>query len=136
VFKNIALKLALIGLVLMFARVAGGPIAGRFSPVATDFEILRIEPAPNGSSRIWGQFNLVRPDCDFIGIDWVLSGNRRAVSVTVVFEEGAKERGEGIQPFGPWLVQLTPVQLQHGSRAVVYHSCPYRPWITETHLFP
>lgn len=133
---DMSLKIAVLLVLGVFLNEAAGVIEGRFFPVVKDVRVTRIDAAENGRSRIWGQFNLTRAGCDFHDVEWELVGAKRSVLASVEFEEGAKERGDGLQEFGSWLVQLTPDQLKERSRAIVYHECPWRWWRTETHFYP
>lgn len=133
---NNLLKAGALALVALFLGTIGGSIEGRFAPAVTDVEVSRIDPVGETHSRIWGSMRIVRAGCDFAGLEWFLLGTSRRVLADLVFEEGAKERGNGVQDFGPWLVQLTPDQLQNRSVAVAYHDCPWRWWRTETTFYP
>jgi hypothetical protein len=124
--------LALLGLLaLMFA----GKIEGAIAPVADDFEVERTVWTLDGGVRVWGDMVIERPSCSFIRLEWYLVGQSRDVLVPVKFEEGTKLRDGGVAEWGPWLVDLPEYGLNQ-SRVIVFHQCPYRPWLTETHLFP
>jgi len=120
----------------LFVNSFAGRLEGSLAPVANNMVITKVTPATQGYSRIWGEFDLHRPGCDFAGLDWFLVGNSRDVLADLVFEEGTKEREGGGQTFGPWRIQLIPIQIADRSRAVVYHNCPWRWWKTETELYP
>ncbi len=132
---NLGLKLSLIALLGLFLSVFGGSLEGRFASVVSDVHLLRVVEAKNGYSRIWGTFRIDRPNCNFAGLKWELTGASRKVGATVTFEGGAKERSGGLNEFGPWLVQLTPNQLQNSSLATAFHRCPYRWWETESTFY-
>ena len=126
----------MVAIFFIFLDYVGGVIEGRIWPVVSEVGIERVEPADNGYTRIWGSFDLVRKGCSFKGLEWMLLGAVRNVSANLIFEEGTKERSKGVQEFGPWLVQLTELQVKNSSAAIVYHSCPWRWWETETEFYP
>lgn len=129
------LKLALAGVVALFVAQVAGKIEGKFFPVVSDVEITRYEPAEDGYTRIWGTFSLDRDSCDFVSLAWSLKGATRDVGADLVFEEGTRERDNGLQEFGPWRVQLTQDQIRNRSSATVIHSCPLRWWETLTRFY-
>lgn len=133
---NLTLKLSMIVIVVLFLSIVGGGIEGRLSPVTTPAEITKFESVENGYTRIWGTFTLSRPSCDFAGLRWSLIGASREIDAVLIFEGGTKERDGGVQQFGPWLVQLSKKQVEHHSKAIAYHRCPYRWWETETEFYP
>ena len=133
---NHSIKLTMLFVLAFFLQAVGGQIEGRFFPVVEGAEVTRVDDLSEGFSRIWGSFTILRPGCDFRGLDWQLVGANRNVSADLIFEEGTKERAGGVNDFGPWRIQLTPEQLQQRSVAIVYHACPYRWWITETRFYP
>lgn len=115
----------------IFVDAYAGDLEGRFFPVVTDVEFSSVTPAGNRSSRIEGSFYKPRGGCDFVGIDFFLGGVNRSIPVDLVFEDGSKERGQGYEEFGPWVVQLSEGQFNNRSFAIVRHRChPF--WITET----
>lgn len=127
-----------IGLVIVLVTInaTGGKVEGFLFPVVEDFEIETYERAGDVGTRISGHFTIVRPGCDFAGLEWVLKGVSRDVVANVQFEEGTRIREGGRNDFGPWRIQLTERQIRSQSHAVAFHKCPYRWWITKTDLHP
>ena len=114
----------------VFIVSVGGQIEGHFAPVSGQTQFDRIEPVGETSVRIAGQSMKLR-ECKFVRIE-IRTG--RGTVAPIQFEEGTVDRGAGRFGFGPWLVQLTPQQLQ-GARAIVYHRC-HPLWLTETRWYP
>lgn len=131
---KIVMIAALAVLSWIFIQVNAGRIEGRFYPVTEDTVIDRIELASDVRSRIWGTSRRVR-DCAFEGLQWYLGDPRSNARVAVTFEEGAKVRPTGEMTFGPWVLHMTPQQVQRNSYAVVLHRC-HPLWITETRFYP
>lgn len=129
--------LALLAMVTLpqFALPAVGRWEGLIAPAAGDFRITRIEGDGPAATLIWGDFARLRPACQFRAAAWWLDGNGTSVPVIVEHLRGSIARAPGLNRFGPWRLSIPPDQL-HLSRAVVYHKCPWRPWLTETHLYP
>lgn len=48
-------------LATIFCMVFIGPVEGYFFPVVDDIKITKTEFAPNGYTRAWGEFDLLRP---------------------------------------------------------------------------
>lgn len=117
----------------VFAQSFGGPLEGAIRPVVRDVDISRMEPVDAISTRIWGRFQKIR-DCDFFGLDFYLGTPGHASRALLVFEEGAKVRDDGYEDFGPWVVQLTPDQINTNSFAIAKHQCHFA-WITETRFY-
>lgn len=115
-----------------FATANLGQIEGHFFPVVTEVSLNTFNETEYLSTEISGSFVLGRPSCDFKGLEWSLVGASREIAAPVVFLGGAKDRGGGLNEFGPWRVQLTEKQIKSQSRAVVIHKCPWRWWRTET----
>lgn len=112
-----------------------GRAEGFLAPAASDFTVTRIEADGPASTLIWGQLTRTRPDCEFRAVAWSLDGNGTSVPVIVEHLRGSIARPAGISEFGPWRLSIPPAQMA-SSHAVVFHQCPWRPWLTETHLFP
>lgn len=102
--------------------VYGGYLEGQIAPVVIDVEITRTERVDDASTRIWGVFTRAR-DCDFRNIQFFLGNRERSSSAAIAIEEGSKARGSGVHDFGPWVVQLTALQLESNSYSVATHSC-------------
>lgn len=117
----------------VFTQSFGGAVEGAVNPVVDDVEISKMSPVDAISTRIWGSFEKLR-QCDFLDIEFFLGVPGGASKALVVFEEGAKVRGDGREEFGPWIVQLTPEQIESNSFALVHHRCHFG-WITETRFF-
>ena len=114
----------------ILASTYGGRIEGRLFPVVVDVTIDRTEAVDSISSRLWGRFRKVR-ECNFVEIEFFLGSPNKSAAVSVTLEEGSKLRGNGIEEWGPWVVQLTGAQLQGIFYAVVTHDChPF--WKTKT----
>ena len=113
----------------------GPEVEGALFPAVTDFEITRIEQAGPLYSRIWGTFDRPRAECNFAGLSWYLGTRERSSIAIVTFEEGAAVRPGGGTTFGPWLIQLTPEQVEQNSYAVALHQC-HPLWMTRTEIHP
>lgn len=120
-------------LTIMFINAVGGRVEGYLFPVVMPGIIERFEPVGETSTRIWGRSARLR-DCSFDQLVWFLGDDDHSARADLVFEEGTKVRGDGTFSFGPWVVQLTPEQLQDRSYAVVYHRCHIF-WLTETRFY-
>lgn len=112
-----------------------GKAEGLFFPAATDFTVTRVETDGPASTLIWGHLFRPRPDCEFRAVAWALDGNGTSVPVIVEHLRGSVARPAGRSEFGPWRLSIPPAQMAN-SHAVVFHQCPWRPWLTETHLYP
>ena len=118
----------------VYVQTFAGTIEGRYSPVVVGVSINRVEPVGDTKSRIWGEFQKVR-NCEFVGLEFYLGTPANSARVDLDIEEASKQRGEGFEDFGPWLVQLDPEQLSGRAFAIVRHKChPF--WITETGFYP
>lgn len=124
---------ALAGLMLMFVHAFGGVVEGRLFPVTSNPEISKIEDQGEGWTRVWGVAERLR-GCSFHRLEWRLGNDDAFAVVDLVFEEGSKVRGDGTFSFGPWLLHLTPDQMQTRSYAIVFHRChPF--WLTQTRFY-
>ena len=120
----------------LWAMVAtfGGRVEGYFFPVTSQVSIIQTEVINPVQTRFWGELKRER-QCAFESLEWRLGELGSSSRADLVFEEGAKVRGSGLEEFGPWVVQLTPDQLLNRSFAVVRHRChPF--WITVTIFYP
>ena len=117
----------------LFFHVSGGRLEGLIHPVVTKGEITRTEVVGETGTRIWGHSQRLR-DCNFVGLSWRLGDLSHYSVADLIFEEGTHVRPGGYFDFGPWVVQLTPDQLDSGSYAIVYHRC-HPLWVTETFFF-
>lgn len=129
-----------LGIVLTFLASSSvlpkiGKWEGDHWPVSGQFIIERIERESIGSTLIWGTLTRYRQECDFVRVEWELDGNGTTVPVEVNHLAGSRARPEGVSEFGPLRLSIPPDFLPN-THAVVFHSCPWRPWDTETHLFP
>jgi len=131
---KIAALISLVGILLYAMHGWLGQVEGYAYPVVEDFTAEVVE-GTSTTTRIKGGFNIVRPGCDFIGVEWYLVGDARRAKIVVAFEEGEKVRPGGRQEYGPWALPIPPERLRD-TEAGVLHKCPYRPWLTVTHLFP
>jgi len=112
----------------------GGRIEGHYFPVTRQVSILKADRVNAVQTRFWGELKRER-QCEFESIEWRLGEIGSSARADLVFEEGAKVRGSGLEEFGPWVVQLTREQLLDRSFAVVRHRChPF--WVTETIFYP
>ncbi len=114
----------------VFGATFGGKIEGSLAPVVTRADISRMKPVGPVATRIWGRFDKLR-DCPFESLAFYLGDTESSSRADMLFEEVASVRRTGDENFGPWLVQLTPDQLNGRSFAVVKHQC-HPLWLTET----
>ena len=128
--------LALLAMVTLpqFALPAVGRWEGLIAPAAGDFASRGSRGRPSRDPDL-GRFRAPAPGLPIPGGRVVADGNGTSVPVIVEHLRGSIARAPGLNRFGPWRLSIPPDQL-HLSRAVVYHKCPWRPWLTETHLYP
>jgi hypothetical protein len=128
-------KAALLGVIatvfFLMLQDSIGRAEGHIWPVTVGTQIEQTETDGPFATRVWGSFEIVRPECSFRKIEWLLVGLSRDVPISIVYEAGPKVRPGGINGFGPWLLDLSPEQLKQ-TRATVFHQCKWRPWLTET----
>ncbi len=126
--------------VIFFLYVIG-PLEGYFFPVVGKTKLTEVTDHGDGFSIIYGASAKLRPECRFDHIEWYLGLQGESTRADVQFLETAANRPKGPFVFGPWLVQLTPEQLLHRSRAVVFHRCHdivvfgvtlLHPWLTQS----
>lgn len=127
--KN-ALIAAFAMAVAVFGSAVGGQVEGYFFPVAGETSFDEVKPKGLTHVRITGHSVKLR-DCAFSGIEF---RTEIGTVAAITFEEGTRDRGEGVFDFGPWIVQLTPEQLDM-SNVVVFHRC-HPLWATETRWYP
>lgn len=129
--KAMALMVAIALLLFPYA----GRIEGVIFPVADDFSIEHYETVDDGHTRIWGKLTVERT-CDFIATEWYLVGESRQFALPpVIYEPGPVIRPIGRSEFGPWRLNLDS-QFIGQLRGVAIHQCPFRPWRTQTLLYP
>lgn len=122
---------AVMGVMLYaFAVTFAGRLEGRLWPVVDNVEVTRVMGMGETATRFWGSFDKVR-ECQFDSLEFYLGGDGNGPRADFIFEEAASERRQGAENFGPWLVQLTPDQLQNRSFSIVKHKC-HPLWLTET----
>ncbi len=113
---------------LAFIAGSGGVATtlGVTNPVLTDFKITQIFPSNDGHAVISGEFDLLRADeCEFFGFDWrfgVRGGRTEPVNVKPFRKV---ERVNGLQVFGPWIIELTKDQVLDQSFADTIHKCGF-----------
>ncbi|MBV6637035.1 MAG: hypothetical protein KI788_14160 [Mameliella sp.] len=112
-----------------------GRLEGRLFPVVANMQIEATERNAI-SAHVGGSFEIVRPGCEFQRIEWKLVGQLRSTTVDVSFLDGNIVRAAGFNAFGPWLVAMSKHELERSSVAAVFHQCPSRPWLTQTHFYP
>lgn len=118
-----------------------GRAEGNIAPVLRRFVIETAHPISNSNytgaygSLIYGHMTVLRPECSFMEVRWFLEDQEVYAPVDVTYLDGTVIRPEGVSQFGPWRLSISPDSLAQ-TRAVVIHRCPYRPWLTETALFP
>lgn len=116
--------LAFLTIAVVLVVELGGRIEGRINPVVTDVEITRIDRLGQQESAIWGTFNLRRSEtCDFAGVEWYLRGVQRDVLLIPEFRDRTIEREDGFNEFGPWVLRLSPEQINRQSYAYAVHRC-------------
>ncbi len=124
------LSALLAALVVAFIFSIGGQVEGYLAPVANRTTFTSIEPVGETYTRLSGQ-SLKRRGCDFEGVKFRTA---LGTGAAVIFEEGTKDRGAGHFDFGPWVVQLTPLQLETAEVTVSHRCHPF--WLTETRWYP
>ncbi len=122
--------IALASLSILFANAQIGNLEGRLYPVTSRATITHIDAVDATHVRVWGRATRLR-DCSFEGLRWYYGTRKNRVLVAMTFEEGTRLRPTGQMDFGPWLIQLTPAQLQNRSFAVATHRCHWL-WRTRT----
>ena len=131
---KLAATLSALGISLYFAHPYIGRIEGRHFPVVGFFEVQGISSYGAGT-KLTGTMSITRPRCNFHHIEWYLATPYRRTLLGLNFMEGAKVRPGGWQDWGPWVLDV-PMESMDQTVAVVFHQCPYRPWLTQTHLYP
>jgi len=124
----------LVSMYIIFDQQIGA-IEGKLNPVVTGITLTEVIQHDPTHTDIYGTFEILRPECNFVRIDWILEGGNRSVPVSITFNDGAKARNEGHQNFGPWAINIPAIQIQN-TNAHVIHKCPFRPWYTVTKLYP
>ena len=125
----------LLCLSVIYLPDAVGRLEGRLFPVVTGMQIKATERNAI-SAHVSGSFEIARPGCEFQRIEWKLVGQLRSTTVDVSFLKGNVVRKGGHNTFGPWLVAMSKHELERASVAAVFHQCPARPWLTQTHFYP
>lgn len=119
----------IVTLAALSALLFGGAVEGRLYPVVDNVELTRAVLASDTTTRIWGAFEK-RRDCAFVRVEWWIGSPKSGSQVSVVFEEAAKDRNDGRQYFGPWLVRV-PTDVFPFTTAIAVHRChPF--WETRT----
>lgn len=116
----------LAGVFTFFVLSNGGKIEGMVSPVVVGAHIVGAQyvNATTTRVRVYAQ---KRRECSFDSVSWESEAGVRA---DITFEEGLRERSMGLLELGPWLLQMSKVQLET-SEAWVFHRChPF--WLTRT----
>lgn len=131
---HVTLIAAGLSSLLWVGTIYGGKIEGRIFPVVGGTNITRMEIVDATSTRIWGGAVKLR-NCSFQRIDWHFGTTSANAFVDVLIEEKTKLRADGTFGFGPWIIRLTPDEVQYRSFATVYHKC-HSFWLTETRFYP
>ena len=119
----------LLWVVLPFAET-------RFFPVVINTAIIRAVETKSPWTEFYGESTRIR-DCTFDHIEWFYSVTGSAsVRVPLNILERPKIRPGGQFEFGPWELPLSEDQLRKQSFALVYHRCPFIPWITGSIFYP
>lgn len=130
-----------LGWVLLFGYWApwAGGLAGRIEGArrpAADLIIQRVETTGASEIEIWGQVNVLRPECSFRGLTAHLGGNgARDAPVTLTIREPARVRPAGLSEFGPWALNIAAAEVSALSMTAA-HACPLRPWLVQTVIYP
>lgn len=126
---------------LVFTVYAVGPaIETTYWPVVSKLEIISVEQAPGGKTKIRAAFRKLR-DCDYLGISWFV-GDRPSsferVSVELMREPSdtsIPNRPLGYQTAGPWIIGISPQELKANSFTQLQHRChPF--WTSVTDFYP
>lgn len=127
--------------VIVYASISQGgmlpKLEGRLWPVTDRISITGWEPYPPVPNRYRysGNANKFR-DCDYEGIAWWLIEDNHYVRVPrTYFEDAPTRRPVGTLEWEALVTNLNPDQLLYSSYGVVYHNCPYIPWLTETEFY-
>ena len=118
----------------------GPPLETKWRPVVSKLEILSVEPAPMGKTKIRAAFRKLR-DCEYLGIAWFV-GTRATdferVSVELMRDPNdtsSPSRPLGYQKVGPWVIGMPPDELRSHSFAQLQHRChPF--WNSITEFYP
>ena len=87
--------------------IVGPPLETRFWPVVSKLQIISMEPAPDGFTKIRAGFNKLR-DCEYVGIAWFVGDRSISFERVVVAlnrdpkDTGSPNRPLGYQRAGPW----------------------------------
>jgi len=129
------LVVSLVFIAIVFAPEFLGRLEGDHYPVVTRITVEANQIAPK-VTEINGAMFIERPKCVFDHIEWYLVTPGRTAQADVIFKNGTVARPGGWSDFGPWDINMDLRQLMDSSLAKVYHKCPGRPWLTETHFYP
>lgn len=140
-------KLAWVVLLIFCAWLALpwiGKLEGQYFPVVRDFQVIKWQSGerkfnshtPIDATRIGGTMEIVRASCDFLRVEAELRSDIKRTELKLVFEEASKLRLEGVHDWGEWALAAPIDSVQDHGVLISYHQCPWRPWLTETHLFP
>lgn len=102
----------------------GGNLDGKLFPAAERMLLTGIPEVVGGSVEFYGVTTRLRPECNFLRIDWYL-GERTGRSVPIPIDIGRPEiRPNGEFNFGPWTVYVptTDIFLSY-TYANVIHDC-------------
>lgn len=125
---------------LMIIGMVGPAIETRYFPAVSKLRISSIRPGDNGESVITAEFKKLR-SCEYVGIAWFRgkpNTDFERVPVILLRKEGdtsSPDRPIGVQRAGPWIIGMSPSELQQNSFARLSHRC-HALWVTTTEFFP
>lgn len=137
---------AFCAVVIFFATTftiftVGPAIETRFLPAVSKLTILSVTADAKGNAVIMAEFTKIRAECEFLGISWFKGrpeGGFERVPVTLQRQEGddsSPNRPPGTQRAGPWIIGMSPAELQTNSFSRLSHRC-HGMWVTTTDFWP
>lgn len=121
-----------------FVVTIGAKYEGKWFPVVSKLEILRVIPDGEDHSLVYVRFNKIR-DCEYIGVSWfsVEAGylDRRAIVLKPDTDESDSNRPTGVQVSGPWRIAMPADEVRSQSLVMLTHQCNPL-YVTRTQIFP
>lgn len=131
--------IAFVSVVITIYTV-GPPLETKFWPVVDKLKILSMKAVDGNRTEIHAAFKKLR-QCDYIGISWY-AGDRPndfervpVILMRVTGDDSDPNRPVGYQRSGPWIISLTPEEVEKNSFARLAHRC-HAFWTTITEFYP
>lgn len=131
-------SVAILAATVIIVWTVGPWLERRFYPVVSKLTLSEVVSRPDGSTQFMASFTKIRT-CEYLGIGWYLEDPiRQRVPITLMRsaqDDNTPNRPIGFTRTGPWIVPLSPNQVENTSRAVLFHRChPF--WVSTTDFYP